>query len=286
MCGLICPQPSVTVGMPCREVQLASRPPLATASTVRVRPRARPPRQPHTGRIGRQQKRLVVHPTCSPPRCPLFPATFFTFWPPAGKPCRSRPRCAGETPHRDCALPHADARDRSRHSSHRPPAITPTLLVPCLRPFRTRPCQPFSCRSAIARLAIAMALTPRSGATPAWLASPVTSISIRHPPVAPTVTFSGGPPSQLKASFGPPNKRRSTQREPCRPISSCTNQQKVNGGCGSPRSQDLHGRRQDRGHPGPVVGPHARARIRRPDDARFHDRAGSPHRLAPCRDGH
>ena len=46
-------------------------------------------------------------------------------------------------------------------------SMIPTLLVPSLPFFSTFPCQPFRSRSAMARAAMAMALTPASGATPA-----------------------------------------------------------------------------------------------------------------------
>ncbi len=48
-----------------------------------------------------------------------------------------------------------------------PPSITPTFVVPRLPSFNTSPCHPLSCSTAIARPAMAMALTPFSGAFPA-----------------------------------------------------------------------------------------------------------------------
>ena len=60
-----------------------------------------------------------------------------------------------------------------------PARNVPTLLVPLLPSFSILPCQPPRSRSAMARAAMAMALTPRSGAAPAWLAKPCTSISMR-----------------------------------------------------------------------------------------------------------
>ena len=77
---------------------------------------------------------------------------------------------------------------------------------------------------------MAMALTPASGAPPAWLASPVIRISIRYPPVAPIVSLFAAPPSQLKHSFGDFSEPFANSRAPCKPISSCTVHKKVSGG--------------------------------------------------------
>ena len=53
-----------------------------------------------------------------------------------------------------------------------PPWITPTFAVPQPDGFSIFPSQPSRCNSAIASEAIVIALTPRSGDTPAWLAVP------------------------------------------------------------------------------------------------------------------
>ena len=86
-----------------------------------------------------------------------------------------------------------------------PPRMTPTLLVPRRPSFSIRPSQPSRCNWAMASAAMAMALTPFSGATPAWLARPRTRIFMRYPPVAPMVTLSAAPPSKLKANCGRPS---------------------------------------------------------------------------------
>ena len=60
----------------------------------------------------------------------------------------------------------------------------------------------------IARAAMATALTPCSGAPPAWLATPCTRMRSRWPPVAPMVSLSVAPPAKLKASRGLPRVRK------------------------------------------------------------------------------
>ncbi len=128
------------------------------------------------------------------------------------------------------------------------------------------PCQPCFTRSAMARAAIAMALTPCSGAPPAWLASPLISICKRYPPVAPRVSFSAGAAVEIEDQLGPAQQVELHQPRTVQPDFLLDEPAERERRVRQAAPQDRQGRGQHHGHPGPIVGPQPSERVGRGDE--------------------